>query len=455
MNWLVERFRAHAKALAFVHNDRKVTYGELAEQIAAFGSRVRKAGVDRGNKVVVIGDFSPEAFALILALGLEGCVVIPLSRQSVIEEGVALSISGSDWQAEFSSGGRDFNLEAKLVPVENDLLDNFLKKGKAGLILFSSGSTGTPKGILHNFEQVTEKFRSQRSPMVTIPFLMIDHFGGINTILAITSSLGTVVTVDDRSIAKVASAIERYRVELLPVTPSFLNLLLMMRAHEKFDLSSIKRITNGTEGMPQVTLDRLITAFPGVQLQQTYGLSEVGVLRSQSRADGSLWVRLGGDGFQTQVRDDVLWIKSEYRMEGYLNASSGFDADGWFNTQDRVEVDGEWFKIIGRVTDIINVGGQKVYPAEVEEVILGLDNIDDVAVYGEPHKMLGHIVVAKIRILEPEDPDALKRRVRIACRASLNDYKAPAKVIVSTESFNSVRHKKVRKSDALNSGFKQ
>ena len=294
---------------------------------------------------------------------------------------------------------------------------------------------------------MAEKFRIVRAPMVAVPFLMIDHFGGVNTILAITSSLGTVVTMDDRSTASVCTAIARYGVELLPVTPSFLNMLLVGKAHEQYDLSSIKRITYGTEVMPQVTLDRVAAAFPGVQLQQTYGLSEVGVLRSQSRPDGSLWVRIGGEGFETQVRDGILWIRSEFRMEGYLNAPSGFDAEGWFNTQDRVEVDGDWFRILGRVTDIINVGGQKVYPIEVEEAILGLDNIEDVAVYGEPHPLLGQIVVAKVRLREPENTDAIKRRIRGACLAQLTNYKVPSKVLVSEAEFVSARQKKTRRAD--------
>ena len=94
--------------------------------------------------------------------------------------------------------------------------------------------------------------------------------------------------------------------------------------------------------------------------------------------------------------DDILWIKSSYAMVGYLNADSGFDEAGWFNTQDKVEVDGEYFRILGRVTDLINVGGQKVYPAEVESVILEMEDIQDVAIYGESHSLLGQIVVAKV-----------------------------------------------------------
>ncbi|RYD18039.1 MAG: long-chain fatty acid--CoA ligase, partial [Lysobacteraceae bacterium] len=290
----------------------------------------------------------------------------------------------------------------------------------------SSGSTGAPKGILHDFEQVAEKFRVQRAPMVTIPFLMIDHFGGINTILAIVASLGTVVTVANRAIDNICRAIQDHHVELLPTTPSFLTMLVASNLYRSYDLTSLTRITYGTEVMPQATLDRVRAIFPGVELQQTYGLSEVGVMRSQSRDDGSLWVRIGGEGFQTKVVDDILWVKSDYAMVGYLNAPSEFDAEGWFNTQDRVEVDGDYFRILGRVTDLINVGGQKVYPAEIEEVILRLDNVSDVAVYGEPHPLLGNIVVANVLTQEPESVGDLKRRIRAACLAELTNYKVPA-----------------------------
>ena len=256
---------------------------------------------------------------------------------------------------------------------------------------------------------------------------------------------GTVVTVSDRSLPKICDAIQRHKVELLPATPSFLTLLMASHLKNDFDLSSLKRITYGTEVMPQSTLDRLNKTFPSVVLQQTYGLSEVGVLRSQSRGDGTLWVRIGGEGFQTKIVNDVLWIKSEYAMVGYLNAPSEFDADGWFNTQDQVEVDGDYFRILGRVTDLINVGGQKVYPTEVENVILELENIQDVAVFGEKHALLGQIVVAKVVLDNAETVESVKRRIRHACLGMLASFKVPTKVILAEGVLHSARQKKIRR----------
>lgn len=445
MEWLIERFQNSPDRIAFIHENRKVNYGTVVATVVDFYSRIRSAGIKCGETVVVLGDYSPEVFCMMLALAKNGNIVIPLTTNSVIEESVVLSVSGADWYIRFEADGVEASIMWQGLVSDNSLLVSFREKRTAGLVLFSSGSTGKPKGILHDFNQIAEKFRIQRQAVVAIPFLMIDHFGGINTILTITSSLGTVVTVSERSVANICATIERYKVELLPATPSFLTLLMASKLYSEFNLSSLKRITYGTEVMPQSTLDRVRQGFPGVVLQQTYGLSEVGVLRSQSREDGSLWVRIGGEGFQTKIINDILWIKSDYAMVGYLNAPSAFDADGWFNTQDRVDVDGDYFRILGRVTDLINVGGQKVYPAEVEDVILNLENVQDVAVFGEQHNLLGQIVVAKIVIKHPETIEMVKRRVRHACLAQLASYKVPVKVVLTEGVLHSARQKKIRR----------
>ena len=445
MEWLFERFKISPERIAFIHDGREVRYGCVVEIINNFLTRLQKAGVHPGATVVVLGDYSPEVFCMMMALCRNGNIIIPLTRNSVVEESEALEVSGCEWYVEFDQAGRKEVITHRGLMIDNALLHEFRQLGKPGMVLFSSGSTGKPKGILHDFNRVSEKFRKQRAPVVAIPFLMIDHFGGINTILAITSGLGTVVTVANRSIQNICAAIEAYGVGLLPATPSFLTLLTASGLHKQYDLSTLKRITYGTEVMPQSTLERVHTHFPGVYLQQTYGLSEVGVLSSQSREDGSLWMRIGGEGFQTKVVDGVLWIKSQYAMVGYLNAPTEFDTDGWFNTQDQVEEDGEYFRILGRVTDLINVAGQKVYPAEVESVILEIENIKDVAIFGEKHNILGNIIVARVVLNSPESIDSVKKRIRKACLTKLNQYKIPAKILLTDEPLHTTRQKKIRK----------
>jgi acyl-CoA synthetase (AMP-forming)/AMP-acid ligase II len=233
-------------------------------------------------------------------------------------------------------------------------------------------------------------------------------------------------------------------VELLPTSPTFLNLLLLSGAHERHDLSSLKLITYGTETMPESTLKKVHEAFPNVRLQQTYGLTEIGILRSKSRGDDSLWVRVGGEGYQTKIVDGRLWVKAESAMLGYLNAPAPFDEEGYFDTGDRVEVDGEWVRILGRESEIINVGGNKVYPAEVEDVLLQMENVTDVAVHGEKHPITGQVVVATI-LLEHEEPLAdFKVRMRQFCNGRLAGYKIPVKASFADGPLYSPRFKRMR-----------
>ncbi|MCV7407854.1 class I adenylate-forming enzyme family protein [Mycobacterium marseillense] len=445
MDWLIERFVSAGERTAFIHHGTPFSYGQMVDRISSLELQLRQAGVGHHETVVVLADYAPEVVCMLLALARLRATVVPMTRGSVIEEDEVLSISGCTRRITFSPNGITWEMETHSLPVTNQLMTEFRRTKNPGLVLFSSGSTGKPKGMLYDFSRVVDRFKVQRAPVVAVPFLLLDHFGGINTILAITSSLGTVVTTEDRLLPTICAAIEKYSVDLLPTTPSFLTMLAATDLPTRYDLSSLKRITYGTETMPQATLDRIRERFPNVELQQTYGLSEVGVLRSQSRPDGSLWVRIGGQGFETQVREGILWVRSEFRMLGYLNAPSAFDHDGWFNTQDRVEVDGEWFKILGRVTDLINVAGQKVYPAEVEDVILQLPNVTDVVVKGEKHTLLGQIVVAHVALTEPEPLSELRARVRSACLSKLTDYKVPAKVVLMEAEMYSARFKKVRR----------
>ena len=261
---------------------------------------------------------------------------------------------------------------------------------------------------MHDLHLLLRKFQRPRRRWRTLLFLGLDHIGGINTLFYTLSNGGMAVVPADRSPSGVCQAIQQHRVELLPTSPTFLNFLLLSGAYKAYDLSSLRLITYGTEPMPQSTLDRVAQVFPAVTLQQTYGLSELGILRSQSRDSTSLWVRLGGEGYQTKVVDNRLWIKAESTMLGYLNAASPFDDQGYFDTGDVVEVDGEWLRILGRASEVINVGGSKVFPAEVESVLLTLDNVEDAVAYAEPNPLTGQTVAATIKLQHEESAQSIQ-----------------------------------------------
>jgi acyl-coenzyme A synthetase/AMP-(fatty) acid ligase len=254
------------------------------------------------------------------------------------------------------------------------------------------------------------------------------------------------VTVNERNPDVVAQAIERHRVQILPASPTFLNLFIFSEAWKRYDLSSLELVTYGTEPMPVSVLTRFRELLPGVKLQQTYGLSELGVLRSRSKSSDSLWVKVGGEGFKWRVVNGVLQVKAESAMLGYLNAPSPFTDDGWFDTGDIVEQDGEYVRFLGRRSEVINVGGQKVFPAEVESVLLEMQNVEEALVAGEAHPLTGQIVRAIVRLSLPEAIEDFRKRMREFCGARLPKYKIPQKVVISDQVLHSSRLKKARAS---------
>ena len=167
-------------------------------------------------------------------------------------------------------------------------------------------------------------------------------------------------------------------------------------------------------------------------------------MQSQSEKDDSLWVKLGGEGYKTRVVDGILEIKAKSAMLGYLNAQSPFTEDGWFKTGDAVEVNGEYLKILGRKSEIINVGGDKVYPQEVETVIQEMDNIADVTIYGEKNQIIGNIVCARVVLLKDENRKEFVSKLKKFCARRMKKFMIPIKVEFSDKKLYSERYKKLR-----------
>lgn len=398
--------------------------------------------VTAGSIVSLEADFSPATIASFLALIECGCIVVPLTAsmdahkdefRGIAEVEGILQVNCVQ-QLEFERTGR---------VAAHMLLTQLRALGHPGLIVFTSGSTGPSKAIVHDVIPLVEKFRKRpKKPKRIVTFLLFDHLGGINTLFYALSNGCCIVIVEGRTPHEVARAIEQNRVQVLPASPTFINLLILSEAWKHYDLSSLELVTYGTEPMPGSVLRRFRDLFPGVSLQQTYGLSEVGVLGSRSRSPDSLWVKIGGEGFQCRVVDNVLQIKAKSAMLGYLNASSPFNSDGWLDTGDLVEQDGEFLRILGRKSQIINIGGQKVVPVEVESVLLAMHNVEEVVVAGESHPVTGQIVHACVRLKTEESPEDFRRRMREFCAGRLQKYKIPQKVTLSQRGLHNSRLKK-------------
>ncbi len=443
IDFMRERFADAGEADALIWRDKAYSYAHLDSELQVSLDILEDSSVAAGTVVGLEADFSPKSIAMLLALIERGCIIVPLSSSVEAKKPefretaqIELTITIDDADA--------VDVAPTGIEADHEILMGLKSKAHPGLVLFSSGSTGKSKAAVHDFVPMLEKYKVPRHSLRTITFLLFDHIGGVNTLLYNLSNAGCVITVADRRPETICRAIQDYKVELLPTSPTFLNMLLVSEAYANHDMSSLKIVTYGTEVMPESTLERFHSLFPDVRLLQTYGLSEVGILRSKSKSSDSLWVKVGGEGFDTRVVDGMLEIKAKSAMLGYLNAPSPFTEDGWFITGDAVLVDGDYLKILGRKSELINVGGEKVYPAEVESIIQLMDGVEDVAVKGQPHPMTGHIVSARVKLSTDESLADFRRRLNAHCRERLQRFMIPQRVELVDEGMHGERFKKMR-----------
>jgi long-chain acyl-CoA synthetase len=445
IDFLKDRFQKNCNSVALVSKGIETTYDELLEVTNRFIEELMDAGIINGSIVLLRGDYSVNSICALLALIELRCIIVPLTP-----------ISFSALQSSIEEVGAQFLVDCDSIPIYKiekfqpkistpNLFKSLIDRELPGLVLFTSGSSGNPKAVVHDFSKLLEKFHAQRAPMKTLNFLLFDHWGGLNTLFHCLSNLCPVIIPENRTPDSICMLIEHYRIELLPTTPSFLNILLISKAYQRHDLSSLQLITYGAEPMSEVTLISLYKNFPKINISQTYGMIEFGVLQSKSKSPDSLWVKLGGKGCQIRVVDNKLEIKSPSLMLGYINSESPFTDDGFLRTGDLVEQDGEWIRILGRESDIINVGGQKVYPTEVEQVILSCPGVNDVVVYGEKNSILGNIVCATIVIDDEYDEILFRYNLRKLCSNILQPYMVPIKIKFSKEILLSNRFKRIRK----------
>lgn len=444
VDFLSNAFEKNKHRDAIIWKEQAYTYGWLLERMAFWEHSIQKKAIKPGAVTILEGDFSPNSIALFLALMKHRCIIVPLTQSVTAKKSEFIRIAeGEIHYTIVQSDTVEINvcLHSADHPIYNDLRS----KQHPGLVLFSSGSTGTSKAAVHDLFTLLEKFTVPRHSLRSITFLLYDHIGGVNTLFYNLANGGCLITIADHKPDTVLSSIEKHGAELLPTSPTFLNLILISEAYKRYNLNTLKLLTYGTESMPEATLKRFHELYPHVRLLQTYGLSEVGILRSKSKSSDSLWMKIGGEGYETRVVDGVLHIKANSSMLGYLNAPSPFTSDGWFNTGDAVEVEGEYVKILGRRSEIINVGGEKVYPAEIENILLLMPNVRDVTVRGEPNPITGQVVMARFNLVEEENQASFRKRMRLFCRDKLPTFAIPVRIEITTGEQFSQRFKKMRR----------
>jgi len=428
---------------AIILNNEELLYSELYSKIEKLYLLISKS-FDEKKIVVISGDYSFNSIALVFALSKHRCIFIPIISNNKSEILKKIEVSKPDYIIDSET------LLITNLNKDNDNKNSYylelFKSNKSGLVLFSSGSTGDPKAMVHDFDNLLATYLDVKTKkLIFLVFLMFDHIGGLNTMLNILSMGSTMVIPEKREPELIGELIQKFKVNILPASPTFLNLMNISGVFEKFDLSSLKLVTYGTEPMSENLLSNLKLKLPKSRLIQTFGTSETGIIKTKSRSSSSLLIKFEDEDQDVKVVNNELWIKSKTRVLGYINHNNNsFTDDGWFKTGDLVEQkENGYYRIIGRKSNIINVGGEKVLPVEVENVILKLNYIQDCTVYAKDNPITGQVVAAKVVVKSLEiDIKQLKKNIKLHCKKNLERYKVPAEIIVSDKINYSNRFKK-------------
>ena len=369
--------------------------------------------------------------ATLLKLLSKGAVVVPLTKETRNQHEYFLSEACVQYIFEKN---KLFRLISELQ-ISHPFLDSFRKNINLGLVLFTTGTTDRPKAILHDFIPFISRYKTPRPSLKSISFLLFDHIGVINTLLHMLFNLRQIIFIQKRTVEAVATFIKEFSVELLPTTPTFVRILFLYQDIESKLGDSLKIISYVTERMDKPTLKKLCEQIPRVNFRQTYGISELGILRIKSKARDSIFMSVRGEGVETKIEKNILFIKVKKRMIGHLNAPSTFDDEGWYRTKDNVKLDNEkYLTITGSDSDVINISGLKFLPWEVELECLSLKEVKFAKAYGINNPITGQYLELSLELNEQIEKEIdFKNYVHSHLKKRLPRYLVPSRIKIGSQ----------------------
>jgi len=305
-------------------------------------------------------------------------------------------------------------------------------------VMFTSGTSGRPKMVVHSLAGLTGAIRpaaADEPPPIWGTFYDIRRYGGLQILLrGLVGEGSLVLTAPHEPMTRLLGRLSRRGATHITGTPSHWRAALMNPALRTL---APRYLRLSGEIADQAVLDTLKAAFPHVPVGHAYASTEAGVgFEVTDRLEGfpASFVGAGG-AVEMKVEDGSLRIRSGRTASHYLgpDAPALIEADGFVDTGDMVERRGDRFYFVGRRNGVINVGGLKVHPEEVEAVINGHPAVRMSLVRGRRNPITGAIVVADVVLNEAEPvagpaAAAIREQIMTACRARLAPFKSPASV---------------------------
>ena len=409
MTKFLEHISKYKTKPAFVKGDETVSYSQFISQVESY-IHLLTAQLDTNTKVVIAVKAEPSYIYYAKLLAIDACKQIALPYVNLED------ISSIQYEVVF---------DTELVFLNTN--ETQYKLPGSGIILLSSGITGKPKAILHMLDLLTEKYIKLNTSFKSILVFSPEHISGIETVLSIIAPGGTIYFPENRDALTIAENIGKNQVNLLACTPTFLKLIYLTHAFELYDLSSLQVINYGAERMDKQLLKTLQQKLPNTQFYQAFGTTETTNIRTYTLADTD-YFKPGVEGQDYIIKYGQLFLKLSQSF--VTDLSNQMDIEGeWYATGDLVETNElGYIRITARKNEIINVGGEKVSPHEVEHVILEIPGVVDVKVFSEHNLIMGQIVKATIVVEESYKETISKKYIIDFFKLHIADYKIPQKI---------------------------
>ena len=476
-------FRPDHTAIICADTDKRLTYAELYRETLAACQALKSHGVGRGDRVAIFAQNDVRFFPLFFAAARLGAITVPLNwRLSAPElEGI---LADCDPKVMYVDG----RFPEEAVPRHSNTvhLDSLLKQSATekeipaadipedapAAIFYTGGTTGTPKGAIltHksiHWNAVNTTCGWSLSPDDVAPvFTPLFHTGGLNVFATPMLMLGG-TTILSRSFdpEQALNLIEKERCTILFLVPTMYHMVKESPTFNPDKLRRLKIMISGGAPCPRPLFEAYWSH--GLPLRQGYGLTEAGPNNfgiEQKEAEARVttvgkplaFVDLDvftEDGKRAPAGEvGEIRIKGPHVMSGYWNrseATAAVFADGWLCTGDLAFKDEDgYFTICGRQKDMFISGGENVFPAEIEEVLLAHPLVSEVAVVGVPHDKWGEVGRAHLVVREGPPTD-FSDNLKQFCRERLAGYKIPKEFRVEEALPKSAAGKVLKKELAL------
>ena len=470
----------HKVALTYAFDNRQWTYKQLDDESCQCANALKSMGIGHQDRAAILDKNTPEYFTYLFGINKLNAISVAVNWRLAPPE-IEYILNHSEAKVlligeEFLGHLKQMNLNLKQIVVLGDPGESpypsysqwIAGQSIADILtpvdpqdacyqLYTSGTTGLPKGVEISHTNMMSCFENGLRAVqlnensVNLVCMPLFHISGSGWGLLSIHAGASTILMHEPDMQEILQNIPKYDVTHAFFVPSVLQLLLAQPNIDAIDFSSLSSITYGASPITEQVLVKAIGAF-GAEFFQVYGLTETtgaitllpaedhdpdgpraGLLRSCGKAVAHHEIKIIDTESLAPVADGAvgeIWLKGPQVMIGYWRddeaTRASISADGWFRSGDIGYLIEGYLYVHDRVKDMIISGGENIYPAEIENVLMKLAGVTDVAVIGVPDARWGESVKAIITLAE--DTLLTEESVMQHCRKQLAHYKCPTSI---------------------------